>query len=97
MCSAILVSPVSLLSDLYTPTFQWFFGPNSNDSLPSGVTPMVTNSCTINSTRIIYTSTLHFSRMDQHLHTWNYTCRIGAGMLFNKTTVTVNGMKSYYS
>ena len=36
------------------PTFQWFFGPNGNDPLPSGVTPAET--VLYSST---YTSTLY--------------------------------------
>ena len=90
MCSTILVSPVPLPCHIPTPTFQWFFGPHSNASLPSGVTPTATTSR--NSTGITYTSTLQFPHLNQHLHTGKYTCRIGEGSLSNNTVVTVNGM-----
>ena len=43
-CAAVLVTPVPLPSDVPTPTFQWFFGPNGNDSIPSGVTYLATTS-----------------------------------------------------
>ena len=92
MCSTILVNPVPLPCNVPLPTFQWLFGPHGNayGSLPSGVTPTATTSCT-NSTGITYTSTLHFPRLNQHLHTGNYTCRIGAGRLANTFTIAVNG------
>ena len=93
MCSAILLYPV-LLSDLPTPTFQWFFGPYGNGSLPICATPTETFSRS-NSTGITYTSTLLFSRLNQSLHTGNYTCRIGAGRLANNIKVTVNGIYDY--
>ena len=51
------------------PLFVWLFGPD-NSSLPSGV--VVTN----NSSNTNYTSTLHFSPLNEN-HTGIYTCRIG--------------------
>ena len=92
MCSTLLVTPVPLPSDVPTPTFQWFFGLNGNDSLPSGVTPsMTTSSMSSNPDGITYTSTLLFPRLSQRLHTGMYTCRIGAGRLASNAMVTVNG------
>ena len=88
MCSSTLASSNPSLPDpnIPSPTFEWFFGPNGNDPLPSDVTPMPTvlNSGT-------YTSTLQFSRLSQSLHTGNYTCRLGAGSLVNSNMLTVNG------
>ena len=92
MCSTLLVAPVPLPSDVPTPTFQWFFGPNGNGSLPSGVTPSTTTSTmSSNPYGINYTSTLQFPRLSQRLHTGMYTCRIGAGRLASNAMVTVNG------
>ena len=91
MCSTILVDPIPLPSDVPTPTFQWFFGPNGNGTLPSGVTPsMTSSSMSSNPHGITYTSTLQFPPLYHSLHTGWYTCRIGAGILANSTFVTVN-------
>ena len=91
-CTTLLVTPVPLPSDVPTPTFQWFFGPNGNDSLPSGVTPpMATSNMSNPNGTYTYTSTLHFPRLSQRLHTGMYTCRIGAGRLASSTTGTVRG------
>ena len=68
------------------PTFEWFYGPNGNDPLPSGLTPTET----VLSNRT-YTSSLQFSPLSQS-HTGNYTCRLGAASLVNSAMVTVNGM-----
>ena len=90
MCSATLFDPIPLPSNVPSPTFQWFFGPNGNASLPSDVTPMATvmsNTPTSNT----YTSTLQFSPLSQS-HAEMYTCQIGAGILANNTMVTVNGL-----
>ena len=97
MCTTILVNPVPLNCGVPTPTFQWLFGPNGNDSLPSrsGVTPTATNSSR-NSTGITYISTLQFPMLSQRLHTGNYTCRIGAGILASNLMVTMNGKKNKY-
>ena len=88
-CSATLSSRNPSLPDpnIPSPTFEWFFGPNGDASLLSGLTPTETvlNSGT-------YTSTLQFSPLSQSLHTGNYTCRLGAGSLVNSATVTVNGI-----
>ena len=89
MCSTTLFDPFPLPSDVPSPTFEWFFGPNGNASLPSGVTPMAT-AMNSNSTSITYTSTLQFSPLSQPLHEGIYTCRIGAGILANHAMVTVN-------
>ena len=85
-CSAILHSSnPSPDSNIPSPNFEWFFGPNANALLPSGLTPTPTvlNSGT-------YTSTLQFSPLSQS-HVGNYTCRLGAGSLVNSAMVTVNG------
>ena len=66
------------------PTFEWFFGPNGNAPLPSGLTP----TATVLGTDNIYRSTLQFSPLSQS-HTGNYTCRLGAGRLVNSNTFTV--------
>ena len=68
-----------------SPIFEWFFGPNGNAPLPSGVTP--TDTILSSDT---YTSTLHFSPLNQS-HTGNYTCRLGAVSL-NSAMITVNGI-----
>ena len=88
-CSAVLFQSIPLPSSIPTPNFEWFFGPNGNDSLPPGVTPMAT---ALSSST--YTSTLQFSPLSQSdslFHTGNYTCRLGAGRLVNSAVVTVNG------
>ena len=69
------------------PTLEWFFGPNGNAPLPSGLTPTAT---VLNSST--FTSTLQFTPLSQCLHTGNYTCRLGAGSLVNGAMVTVNGI-----
>ena len=51
--------------------FEWFYGPNGNSLLPSGVTISATTN--INST---YTSTLEFSPLLSS-HAGKYTCRLG--------------------
>ena len=94
VCSTFFTEPFPLPTDLPipTPTFQWFFGPNGNSSLPSGVTPSMTTSLMSNNPDgIFYTSTLQFPRLSQHLHTGMYTCRIGPGRLASNTIVTVDG------
>ena len=87
-CSAILHSrnPPLPHPDIPSPTFEWFFGPNGSDPLPSGLTPTAT---VLNSDN--YTSTLEFSPLSQS-RTGNYTCRLGAGSLVNSATVTVRGI-----
>ena len=86
MCSTTLHSDsVPLPSDVPSPAFEWFFGPN-NSSLPSGVTPIATveNGNT-------YTSMLQFSPLSQS-HAGMYTCRLGPGRLANHAMVAINGM-----
>ena len=87
-CSATLVDPIPLPSNIPTPNFEWFFGPNGDASLPFGIAPPVT----IESGNT-FTSTLHFSTMSQS-YSGMYTCRLGAGSLANSTTINVQG--SYY-
>ena len=94
ICSATLRANRDIPSsdpDMPSPTFEWFFGPNGNDPLPSGLMQPVTE---FNSFTRIYTSTLQFSPLSQS-HTGNYTCRLGAGSLVNSAMVTVNGIKLY--
>ena len=74
--------------DIPSPIFEWFFGPNGNDSLSSGLT---TPSTALSGGT--YTSTLQFSPLSQP-HAGNYTCRLGAGTLANSLNVTVNGIYS---
>ena len=88
-CSAVLhhrnpLSPKNYI--MPPPTFKWFFGPNGNDSLPSGLTP--TNTVLGNDN--IYMSTLNFFQLSQS-HGGNYTCRLGAGSLVKSTNLTVAG------
>ena len=81
-CS-VTISPNPLPANVPSPTFEWFFGPDTS-SLPSGVTPPVT---TI--TGNIYTSTLQFSPLSQS-HDGMYTCRLGGNPRLAATeTVTV--------
>ena len=84
-CSATIVDN-HLPSDVPSPTFEWFYGPSGNASLPFGLTPMAT----VSSNGSTYTSTLQFSPLSQS-HAGMYTCRLGAGRLVNSTNVTVNG------
>ena len=88
-CSATLVDPVPLPSNIPSPTFEWFFGPNGHTSLPSGVAhiPTVQSGNTIN-------STLQFSLLSQS-HSGMYTCRLGAGILVNNATISVQGTINY--
>ena len=86
-CSATLVDPVPLPSNIPTPNFEWFFGPNGDASLPSGAVSISTNYL---QNSHIYTSSLQFSPLAQ-CHTGMYTCRLGAGILANSAMITVNG------
>ena len=88
VCSATLYpnrNPPLPDPNIPSPTFEWFFGPNGNALLPSGLTPTPTvlNSGT-------YTSTLQFSPLSQS-HAGNYTCQLGAGSLANSIMFTVDG------
>ena len=85
MCSATLTEPIPLPFNVLSPTFEWFYGPNSNASLPSGVTPRA------NFTGYTYTSILQFCSLNES-HAGIYTCQIGAGQLANSAMVSVDGM-----
>ena len=87
-CSAILVDPLHLPSNVPPPSFEWFYGPHGNASLPSGVIP----SATVRMDHNDYTSTLQFSPALYESHAGMYTCRLGAGRLRNSTVVSVNGI-----
>ena len=92
ICSATLIDPIPLPTDLPSPTFEWFFGPNGNASVPIGVILQGTTSNNT-STNITYTSTLQFSPLSRS-NVGKYTCRLGAGRLANSANVAVNGIKS---
>ena len=69
--------------------FEWFYGPNGNSSLPSGVAISATTS--INST---YTSILEFSPLLPS-HAGQYTCRLGGNQkLQENTEISVNNCES---
>ena len=87
-CSATLISPTPLPSNVPSPTFEWFYGLHSNASLPSGVTPTATfkNYC------FTYSSTLMFFPTLNESHAGMYTCRLGAGRLASSTQISVEGM-----
>ena len=88
-CSATLVpnrNPPLPDPNIPLPTFEWFYGPNSDAPLPSGLTP----SATVFSSNT-FTSTLQFSPLSQS-HAGNYTCRLGAGGLVNSNMFTVTGI-----
>ena len=91
-CSATLVSPLPLPSNVPSPSFEWFYGPHANASLPSGVTP----TATVQMSDAIYSSTLLFFPTLSDSHAGNYTCKLGAGRLVNNTVVSVDGMLYYY-
>ena len=84
-CSAKLAQPTPLPPNVPPPTFEWFYGPNNNTALPSGVI------LTSNFNDYTYTSTLQFSPLNQS-HAGMYTCRLGAGQLINSMIVSVDGM-----
>ena len=86
-CSATLVSPLPLPSNVPPPSFEWFYGPHGNTSLPSGVIP----SATVRMNHNDYTSTLQFSPALYKSHAGMYTCRLGAGRLRNSTVISVQG------
>ena len=89
-CSATLISPTPLPSNVPLPSFEWFFGPHGNTSLHSGVTPTATlKNC------FTYSSTLQFSPTLKESHAGNYTCRLGAGRrLANSIEISVDGMSA---
>ena len=90
-CSATLLSPVPLPSNVPSPTFEWFFGPSGNTALPPSVIPMETIMSSRHSSSIIYTGTLQFSPLIES-HAGKYTCRLGAGRLARSANIAVNGM-----
>ena len=92
-CSATLFDPVPLPSDVHSPTFEWFFGPNGSALLPSGLTPPATAVSSSNSTSKTYTSILQFSSLSQ-CHAGKYTCRLGAGSLVKSA---VHGYHEWYN
>ena len=85
-CSATLTEPIPLPTNVPCPTFEWFYGPDGNASLPSGVTP------TANFSGYTLTSTLQFTPVLNESHAGIYTCRLGAGRLANSTVVSVDSM-----
>ena len=90
MCSSTLYNDsIPLPNNVPAPTFVWFFGPNGNNSLPSGVTDNIMG--TTSSDNITFTSTLQFSPLSQ-CHIGKYTCRLGPARLAtsNNIMVTVN-------
>ena len=84
-CSATLVDPIPLPSNIPTPNFEWLFGPNGDAALPFGTALPVTVK-----SENTFTSTLHFSILNQS-HSGKYTCRLGAGVLVNNATINVQG------
>ena len=85
-CSTTLVSPVPLSSNIPLQSFEWFYGPYSNASLPSGVIPTATLNY------FTYSSTLLFLPTLKESHAGNYTCRLRPGQLANSTDISVDGM-----
>ena len=85
--SLVCSATTSLPPNVFSPNFEWFFGPN-NGSLPSDVTfPLTTNSGNI------YTSTLQFSSLIQRQHQGQYTCRLGGNeRLANSDRIYVKGI-----
>ena len=58
-CAATLNSPLSLPSNVPLPFFEWFYGPHSNASLPSSVTPTATlRNCFVYSSTLLFFPTL---------------------------------------
>ena len=88
-CSATLIDPIPLPPNVPCPNFEWFYGPNGNASLPSGVIPMAKFNSSDPHTFI---STLQFIPVLNESHAGNYTCRLGAGRLVNTMVVSVDGM-----
>jgi hypothetical protein len=91
-CSVILIDPLPLPSNVPPPSFEWFYGPHGNASLPSGVTPTET---VPNYNCMTYASTLKFSPALYESHAGKYTCQLGAGRLMNSTVISVDGMIIY--
>ena len=97
-CSATLtlyafLRLIPLPTNVPPPTFEWFFGPQGDASLPSGVTPTAT--AIVWMIGRTYTSTLQFSPVLNESHAGNYTCRLGAGRLASSMVVSVEGMQHF--
>ena len=60
-----------------SPTFEWFFGPNGNTSLPSGLTTLLSSISSSSVASTTYSSSLQFPRPPLRSHAGNYTCRVG--------------------
>ena len=76
--SLILTCSADVLNDIQElgvppPTFEWFFGPNGNASLPSGV---AVSTVTLNN-GTSYSNTLLFSLPAEASQGGIYTCRLG--------------------
>ena len=84
-CSATLVNPVPLPTNVPSPLFEWFFGTNRDISLPSGMTHVET---ALDGSYKIYESTLQFSPLNQ-LHSGTYMCKLGGGRVANSLVVSV--------
>lgn len=83
-CSTDIKSP--LPNNVPHPTFEWFHNPNSNGTLPSGVTVSNTSS-----DGNISSSILQFLSLSQR-HAGIYTCRLGGNQRLAATiNITVNG------
>ena len=90
-CLATLISPIPLPYNIPPPSFEWFYGPHGNASLPSGIIQSLRASIDYTT----YTSTLQFCSLKQS-HAGMYTCRLGAGHLANSTIISVDGNNIYY-
>ena len=91
ICSVDIFNDIQELGVPY-PTFEWFFGPNGNASLPSGVAVS-----TVMDNGTSYTNTLFFS-LPNNSHTGTYTCRLGGNpRLEANATIFVNTDKGSFS
>ena len=92
-----LICSVDIFNDIEElgvppPTFEWFFGPNDNASLPSGVAVS-----TVMNNGTTYSSTLLFF-LPEVSHAGMYTCRLrGNPRLEANTTITVNTVQGIAS
>ena len=83
-CSVDIASE-PLPENVPSPTFEWFFGNPSSNSLPGGI-----NVSNVTKNGSVYTSVLHFPSLLVS-HNGTYTCRLGgSGRLEATTIVTVN-------
>ena len=91
ICSVDIFNNIQELG-VSPPTFEWFFGPNGNASLPTGVT---VSSVMNNGTS--YTNTLLFSPLNIS-HDGTYTCRLGGNpRLEANATISVNTDREFFS